>query len=88
MARLEETNLPICETCLDTGMRVSEVTGLMIKHVVLDKGIVGIEQRHCRGDIDVSKTAKSKRTLTLGGLATTGGWPISTPNRSKAGCSH
>jgi hypothetical protein len=32
------------------------------------KGIIKIEQRHCRGDIDVPKTAKSKRTLTLGGL--------------------
>jgi integrase len=68
MARLEEPNLLICETCLDTGTRISEVTGLMIKHVVLDKGIIRIEQRHCRGDIDVPKTAKSKRTLTLGGL--------------------
>jgi hypothetical protein len=40
----------------------------MVKHVDLDKGIIRIEQRHCRGDIDVPKTAKSKRTLTMGRL--------------------
>jgi hypothetical protein len=40
----------------------------MIKHVVFDKGIIKIEQRHCRCDIDVPKTGKSKRMLTLGGL--------------------
>jgi hypothetical protein len=68
LASLEEPNLLICETCLDTGTRISEVTGLMVKHVDLDKGIIRIEQRHCRGDIDVPKTAKSKRTLTMGGL--------------------
>lgn len=28
----EKSNLLICETCLDAGMRISEVTGLMIKH--------------------------------------------------------
>ena len=40
LARLDEPgNLLICETCLDTGTRISEVTGLMIKHVDLEKGI-------------------------------------------------
>ena len=69
LARLEEPNLLICETCLDTGTRISEVTGLMIKHVDLEKGPIRIEQRNWRGDIDDPKTAKSKRTLALGGLA-------------------
>jgi integrase len=69
LARINEAgNLLICETCLDTGTRISEVTGLMIKHVDLEKGTILIAQRNWRGDIDVPKTEKSKRTLALGGL--------------------
>jgi hypothetical protein len=30
MARLEDPNLLVCETCLDTGTRISEVTGLKV----------------------------------------------------------
>jgi integrase len=70
LARIGEAgNLLICETCLDTGTRISEVTGLMIKHVDLEKGTLQIAQRNWRGDIDVPKTDKSKRMLALGGLA-------------------
>ena len=70
LARLgEEGNLLICETCLDAGTRISEVTGLMIKHVDVEKGTLQIAQRNWRGDIDVPKTDKSKRMLALGGLA-------------------
>jgi integrase len=65
----EAGNLLICETCLDTGTRISEVTGLMIKHVDLERGTLQIAQRNWRGDIDVPKTDKSKRMLALGGLA-------------------
>jgi len=61
-------HLLICETCLDTGTRISEVTGLKVKHVDLDQGCIRIEQRNWRGDIDEPKTAKSKRTLALGAL--------------------
>jgi integrase len=69
LARINEAgNLLICETCLDAGTRISEVTGLMIKHVDLEKGTIQIAQRNWRGDIDVPKTEKSKRTLALGGL--------------------
>ncbi len=69
LARVNEAgNLLICETCLDAGTRISEVTGLMIKHVDLEKGTIQIAQRNWRGDIDVPKTEKSKRTLALGGL--------------------
>ena len=68
MARLEDPNLLICETCLDTGTRISEVTGLKVKHVDLDKGCIRIDQRNWRGDIDEPKTAKSKRVLALGDL--------------------
>jgi integrase len=68
MCRLENPHLLICETCVDTGTRISEVTGLKIKHVDLNEGCIRIEQRNWRGDIDEPKTAKSKRTLALGDL--------------------
>jgi integrase len=69
LAQLDEPgNLLICETCLDTGTRISEVTVLMVKHVDLEKGTISIAQRNWRGDIDVPKTPKSKRILTLGAL--------------------
>jgi|HubBroStandDraft_1064217.scaffolds.fasta_scaffold444250_2 hypothetical protein len=35
------------QTCLETGARISEVTGLRIRHVDLQLGCVHIEQRHC-----------------------------------------
>jgi len=68
MARLEDPNLLVCETCLDTGTRISEVTGLKVKHVDFGKGCIRIDQRNWRGDIDEPKTAKSKRVLALGDL--------------------
>ena len=67
-ARLEDPQLLICETCLDTGARISEAVGLQLKHVDLKKGTIRIEQRHCRGDVDEPKTKNSKRTLALGTL--------------------
>jgi integrase len=69
LARLSDPNLLICETCLSTGARISEVLGLTMKHIDLGRGIVHIQQRHCRGDIDVPKTKNSRRVLTLGELA-------------------
>jgi integrase len=68
LARLDDPNLLISETCIDTSTRISEVTGLMIKHVDLGKGTIQIAQRNWRGDIDIPKTDKSKRVLALGEL--------------------
>src|SRR5262249_23181994 len=69
LAKLDEPgNLLICDTCLDTGTRISEVTGLKVKYVDLEKGTIQIAERNWRGDIDVPKTDKSKRILALGGL--------------------
>jgi integrase len=65
LARLEDPHRLICETCLDTGTRISEVTGLKVKHVDFSLGCIRIEQRNWRGDIDEPKTAKSRRTLAL-----------------------
>jgi integrase len=66
--RLEDPHLLICETCADTGTRISEVTGLKIRNVHPESGSISIEQRNWRGDIDEPKTAKSKRILALGTL--------------------
>ena len=66
--RLEDPHLLICETCLSTGARISEVLGLQRKHLDLQKGTLQIQQRSCRGDIDVPKTKNSRRVLTLGAL--------------------
>ncbi len=55
LALIEDPNRLICETCLDTGTRISEATGLMIKHVDLDKGIIHIEQRNFHQDIDLTQ---------------------------------
>ena len=68
LARLKDPHLLISETCLDTGKRISDVTGLKIKHVDLDLGCIRIAQRNWRGDIDEPKTMKSRRTLALGAL--------------------
>jgi integrase len=68
-ARLDDPNLLICEACIDSGTRIAEVTGLMIRHVDLGKGTIQIAQHNWRGDIDTPKTEKSKRLLALGELA-------------------
>jgi len=68
LAGLDDPHLLICETCLSTGARISEVLGLTLQHLDLLKGILHIRQRHCRGDIDVPKTKNSRRVLTLGAL--------------------
>ena len=44
----EEGTRLICETCLDTGTRIAEVTGLMVKHVDLENGTINIAQRNWR----------------------------------------
>jgi len=67
-ARLEDPQLLICETCLDTGTRISEAVGLQLKHFDPKKGTIRIEQRHCRGDVDEPKTKNSRRMLALGTL--------------------
>jgi len=67
-SRLVDPQLLICETCLDTGTRISEAVGPQLKHFDPKKGIIRIEQRHCRGDVDEPKTKNSRRTLSLGNL--------------------
>lgn len=96
-ARIEDPHLLICETCIYTGTRISEAVGLQLKHVDLKKGTIKIEQRHCRGDVDVPKTDSSRRVLALGvlterykgwiakkGMKDPGDWVF--PQDNTAGC--
>ena len=62
---LEDPILLICEICVDTSTRISEVLGLQRKHFDLEKRTIKIAQRHCRGDVDEPKTESSRRTLVL-----------------------
>jgi integrase len=66
--QLEDQNLLAAETIQDTGARISEVTGLQLKHFDSERNTIRITQRHCRGDVDEPKTENSKRTLALGAL--------------------
>lgn len=68
LARLEEPNLLIIETCIATSTRISEVLGLQWKHVDLDAGTIKIEQRVWHQDIDRPKSEDSRRTLGIGDL--------------------
>src|ERR1039458_2688217 len=69
LARLSDPTLLVLETAIATGARISEILGLMWRHVDLQGGVVHIVQRNWRGDIDDPKSKTSKRPLTLGNLA-------------------
>ena len=68
LARLSDSNLLVLETAIATGARISEMLGLKWRHVDLQSGVLRIEQRNWRGDIDDPKSKTSKRPLTLGYL--------------------
>jgi len=68
LARLEEPNLLIIETCIATSARISEVLGLQWKHVDLEAGTIKIEQRVWHEDLDRPKTENSRRVLGIGDL--------------------
>ncbi len=68
LARLSDPNLLVIETAIATGARISEILGLKWLHVDLENGVIRIEQRNWRGDIDDPKSKTSKRPLTLGHL--------------------
>ena len=68
LAKLTDPNRLVIETCVATSTRISEVTGLMIKHFDPATRVVRIEQRNWRMDIDTPKTEGSKRVLALGDL--------------------
>jgi integrase len=68
LARLEEPNALIIETCIATGARISEVLGLKWRHVNLDAATIKIEQRVWRQDLGRPKSEDSKRLLGIGDL--------------------
>jgi integrase len=68
LARLEEPNLLIVETCIATSARISEVLGLQWKHVDLEAGTIKIEPRVWHQDLDRPKTENSRRVLGIGDL--------------------
>lgn len=55
-------------TAISTGMRVSEIIGLRWRCVDLTPGLVRIEERCYRGDVDAPKSERSRRVLPLGQL--------------------
>ncbi|HZT30950.1 MAG TPA: site-specific integrase, partial [Bryobacteraceae bacterium] len=69
LARLEEPNKLIIETCIATGARISEVLGLKWKHVNLDAATIKIEQRVWHQDVGRPKSEDSRRVLGIGDLA-------------------
>jgi integrase len=68
LARLEEPNKLIIETCIATGARISEVLGLKWKHVNLDAATIKIEQRVWQQDVGRPKSEDSRRVLGIGNL--------------------
>jgi len=68
LARLEEPNRLIVETCIATGARISEVLGLQWKHVDLKAGTIKIEQRIWHQEGGRPKTEDSRRVLGIGNL--------------------
>jgi integrase len=68
LARLKDPNLLVLETAIATGARISEILGLKWCHVDLQSGVLRINQRNWRGDIDDPKSRTSRRPLTLGYL--------------------
>ncbi|HOQ48018.1 MAG TPA: tyrosine-type recombinase/integrase [Bryobacteraceae bacterium] len=69
LARLEEPNKLIIETCIATGARISEVLGLKWRHVNLDAATIKIEQRVWHQDVGRPKSEDSRRILGIGDLA-------------------
>ena len=64
--QLDETVRLIIELCIATGARISEVLGLMWKHVNLDAATIKIEQRVWHQEIGRPKSEDSKRILGIG----------------------
>jgi integrase len=68
LALLQEPNRLIAEIALSNGARISEILGLQWKHVDLESGVIKVEQRYWRGDLDRPKTQGSSRKLVVGHL--------------------
>ena len=69
LARLEEPNKLIIETCIATGARISEVLGLKWMNVNLEAETIKIEHRVWHQEVGRPKSENSRRVLGLGDLA-------------------
>jgi integrase len=68
LARVEEPYKLVIEVCIATGARISEVLGLMWKHVNLATATIKIEQRVWHQEIGKPKSEDSRRVLGIGDL--------------------
>ena len=68
LARVEEPYKLVIEVCIATGARISEVLGLMWKHVNLAAATIKIEQRVWHQEIGKPKSEDSRRLLGIGDL--------------------
>lgn len=69
LARIDEPYRLIIEVCIATGARISEVLGLMWKHVNLAAATIKIEQRVWHQEIGRPKSEDSRRVLGIGDLS-------------------
>ena len=69
ISRIDEPYKLIIEICIATGARISEVLGLMWKHVNLEAATIKIEQRVWHQEIGRPKSEESRRLLGIGNLS-------------------
>ena len=69
LARLDDPNKLVIETCIATGARISEILGLKWKHVNPDAATIKIEQRVWHQEVGQPKSDGSRRLLGIGDLA-------------------
>lgn len=68
LAELDPMPRIICMVSLFATLRISEILGLQEKHLDFDRELVQVRQRFYRGDLDRTKTDKSNRDVSMGGL--------------------
>lgn len=68
LAAIQPVPRTVCMVGLFTTLRISEILGLQEKHLDFAGEHIEVRQRFYRGDLDKTKTDKSKRNVTMGGL--------------------
>lgn len=66
LAELPEDVRAIVEMGLFYTLRISEILGLQEKHFDFAQGLIRVEQRYYRGNLDVAKSARSARLIPIG----------------------
>jgi integrase len=69
LAALPSQVRTIACVALFCGLRVSEILGLQERHFDFVNGLISVQQRCWRGDIDTVKTRNSERVVPMGHLA-------------------